>query len=102
MKLFKESPSVSSKVVQKVDLNRPPEWLEAPTLLPLVARGGAKGDDFGHCSKRSNVSELGELGVLFQAASRQVEGGVDEWLQKWCTEEVLSAFLQASSKDSHG
>ncbi|CAK9089855.1 unnamed protein product [Durusdinium trenchii] len=90
---------VHNTVVQKVDLNRP-GFAHAPTLLPLVARGGAKGDDFGHCSKRSNVSELGELGVLFQAASRQVEGGVDEWLQKWCTEEVLSAFLQASSKDS--
>ncbi|CAJ1339978.1 unnamed protein product [Effrenium voratum] len=33
-------------------------------------------------------------------AERQVEGGIDEWLEKWCTDQVLESFQHASSKES--
>mmetsp|Transcript_1159 Transcript_1159/g.1296 ORF Transcript_1159/g.1296 Transcript_1159/m.1296 type:complete len:155 (+) Transcript_1159:70-534(+) len=34
---------------------------------------------------------------LLQEAALQVEGGMDEWLEKWCSKEVLIAFEKTFS-----
>lgn len=38
--------------------------------------------------------------MLLQEAEHLVDGGLDEWLRDWCTDEVLRMFLGASSKES--
>ncbi|CAE7659613.1 unnamed protein product [Symbiodinium sp. CCMP2456] len=38
--------------------------------------------------------------MLLQEADHLVDGGLDEWLRGWCTDEVLRMFLGASSKES--
>lgn len=73
-----------------------------PTLLPLRVKAKEQNVDCKkssanlECSRESSQAEQN----LLQAAATQVEGGLDDWLKKWCTAEVLAAFAKASSQDT--
>lgn len=73
-----------------------------PTLLPLRVKAKEQNVDCKkssanlECSRESSQAEQN----LLQAAAPQVEGGLDDWLKKWCTAEVLAAFAKASSQDT--
>lgn len=71
------------------------------TLLPLVARTKVPAEEFAGLDSQDPDASLNmQLQILLQAAAKQVEGGLDDFLRKWCTREVLGAFMQASSKET--